>query len=153
MEQYNTPTGSVDVPTTTTSPSPVSAARPTTITSPPPVSVAVPTTTTSTPTATTATSTDDKDCDFLDVAGGENSEVVGNAGLVEEDCGSFDIAGGEKDRGSIDVVGSDVDESCGSSDPTGTTADESTTISEPSLNFVNVDKSYISGKVQGPYQD
>ncbi|RQM12425.1 hypothetical protein DD237_000982 [Peronospora effusa] len=164
------PTVSFAVPTTNTSPPPVSVAVPTTTTSTPIATTATSTVATITPTFTAAPTAvagsghdgslditgndqDDKDCDFLDVVGDENNEVVGKAGLVEEDCGSFDIAGGEKDRGSIDVVGSEVDESCGSSDPTGTTADESTTISEPSLNFVNVDKSYISGKVQGSYQD
>ncbi|KAG1712775.1 hypothetical protein DVH05_000510 [Phytophthora capsici] len=83
----------------------------------------------------------EEDCDSLDVAGSD-----------EEDCGSLDVAGSdqvggdadtvEEDCGSLDVAGS-KDEDCGSLDVAGGAA-----ISESSLNFDDIDGSYISGKVQ-----
>ncbi|CAI5709782.1 unnamed protein product [Peronospora destructor] len=150
-QQSNTPTNSAAVSTMTTS----LPTATTTTSSPTATTTATSTVATITPTLTAASTAvagsghgnqDGEYGELFDVAGGENNEVVGDASIVGEECGSFDIASGSLD-------GSEVDESYGSSDSVGTTADESTTMLESSLNFVNVDNSYSSGKVQSSYQN
>ncbi|KAL3670732.1 hypothetical protein V7S43_003920 [Phytophthora oleae] len=93
---------------------------------------------------------DEEDCGSLDVAGSDQDQVGGDADTDEEDCGSLDVAGSEDDEdcGSLDVAGSEEDEDCGSLDVAGSEGDEGTAVSESSLNFDDIDGSYISGKVQ-----
>ncbi|POM78485.1 Hypothetical protein PHPALM_3980 [Phytophthora palmivora] len=98
-----------------------------------------PTATTSTPTIansapspgnSVAGSTDEDDCDSLDVAGSN-----------EEDCDSFDVAGSGEDE-----VAGDADtneEDCDSLDVAGNSTEA---VSESSLDFGDVDGNYISGK-------
>ncbi|KAG6972174.1 hypothetical protein JG688_00004108 [Phytophthora aleatoria] len=146
----------------TTSESTGQANTPTVTTATPTPTIATPTATTSTPTTSGSVVTgteDEEDRGSLDVAGSDEEDedgdlVSGDADAIEEDCGSLDVAGSEEeDCGSLGVAGSEDEEDCGSLDAAGSETPESTTVSESSLNFDDVDGGYISGKVQPQKQN